>query len=87
MTRKIRLEHGCKLLQSTSLSIAVIAKDSGFTNLSNFNRQFLREMGIAPRDYRALDQKDKDKLLEKVFGHRNQLLQQPMPADGVPSSF
>jgi AraC-like DNA-binding protein len=87
MTRKIRVEHGCKLLQSTSLSVAAIAKDSGFTNLSNFNRQFLKEMGIAPRDYRALSQNDKEKLLEKIFGHRNQLLQQPMPANGVPSAF
>ena len=87
MTRKIRVEHGCKLLQSTSLSVAAIAKDSGFTNLSNFNRQFLKEMGIAPRDYRALSQNEKEKLLEKIFGHRNQLLQQPMPADGVLSAF
>jgi AraC-like DNA-binding protein len=87
MTRKIRVEHGCKLLESTSLSVAAIAKDSGFTNLSNFNRQFLKEVGITPRDFRALSQKDKVKLLEKIFGHRNQLLQQPMPANGLPSEF
>jgi AraC-like DNA-binding protein len=67
--------------------VAAIAKDSGFTNLSNFNRQFLKEMGIAPRDFRALSQKDRDKLLEKIFGHKNQLLQQPLPANGVRSEF
>ena len=76
MIRKLRIEHGCKILSSTDLSIAAIAKDCGFTNLSNFNRQFLREMGISPRAFRALTQKQKAALLESVFGHKNQLLQQ-----------
>jgi len=76
MIRKLRIEHGCKMLSSTDLSVAAIAKDSGFTNLSNFNRQFLREMGISPRSFRLLDQRKKAELLENVFGHKNQLLQQ-----------
>jgi AraC-like DNA-binding protein len=76
MIRKLRIEHGCKLLSSTDLAIATIAKDCGFTNLSNFNRQFLRELGITPRDFRGLNPKQRVILLEKVFGHKNQLLQQ-----------
>ncbi len=76
MIRKLRIEHGCKLLGSTDLSIAAISKDCGFSNLSNFNRQFLREMGITPRAFRALNPKIRVGLLERVFGHKNQLLQQ-----------
>ena len=76
MIRKLRIEHGCKLLASTEMPVATIAKDCGFTNLSNFNRQFLREMGTTPRDFRGLNSKQRSILLEQVFGHKNQLLQQ-----------
>lgn len=76
MIRKLRIEHGCKLLGSTDFSIATISKDCGFTNLSNFNRQFLREMGITPRAFRLLNPKERVILLERAFGHKNQLLQQ-----------
>lgn len=76
MIRRLRIEHGCKLLSSTDLSIASVAKKSGFTNLSNFNRQFLREMGLVPREFRALVRNRQMKLLESVFGDMNQLLQQ-----------
>jgi AraC-like DNA-binding protein len=76
MIRKLRIEHGCKLLGSKDLSIATISRECGFSNLSNFNRQFLREMGITPREFRGLSQKQKVFLLESVFGYKNQLLQQ-----------
>jgi AraC-like DNA-binding protein len=76
MIRKLRIEHGCNLLVSTELPIAIISKDCGFTNLSNFNRQFLREMGVSPRAFRALQIRQRVALLEQVFGHKNQLLQQ-----------
>jgi AraC-like DNA-binding protein len=75
MIRKMRIEHGCKLLGSTENSIATISRDCGFTNLSNFNRQFLREMGLTLRDFRALSQKERSVLLQRVFGYKNQLLQ------------
>jgi AraC-like DNA-binding protein len=76
MIRKLRIEHSCKLLSATELSVASICKDCGFTNLSNFNRQFLREMGVTPREFRALSNKERVVLLERVFGHKNQILQQ-----------
>lgn len=75
MIRKLRIEHGCKLLDSSELSIATISRDCGFTNLSNFNRQFLREMGLTPREFRALTHTEKGALHELVFGYKNQLLQ------------
>ena len=76
MIRILRIEHGCKLLTSTELSVAAIAKDCGYTNLSNFNRQFLKEMGTTPREFRAMKSKVRSALLEKIFGHKNALLQQ-----------
>jgi AraC-like DNA-binding protein len=76
MIRKLRIEHGCKLLTSTELSVAAIAKDCGYTNLSNFNRQFLKEMGVTPREFRTMKAKSRSDLLETIFGHKNALLQQ-----------
>ena len=33
-------------------SVLDIAQESGFPNLSNFNRRFLADKGVSPRDYR-----------------------------------
>ncbi len=49
---ELRLAHAQRLLARSDRSISEIALDSGFPNLSNFNRQFLRRRGRTPRDYR-----------------------------------
>lgn len=48
----IRIEYACKLLQNDKMSISQIAFDSGFYNLSNFNRQFKSLKKITPLAYR-----------------------------------
>jgi AraC-like DNA-binding protein len=48
----IRIEYACKMLQNDKLSISQIAFDSGFYNLSNFNRQFKAIKKITPLAYR-----------------------------------
>ena len=49
----LRIEHALKLLQSSSdLSIAEIAEQSGFYNISNFNRQFKSQKNRTPKNYR-----------------------------------
>lgn len=47
-----RINYICKELADTSKNISDIAFDSGFKNLSNFNRQFLKVMGCTPIQYR-----------------------------------
>ncbi len=49
---EIRLDYACKLLQNDKMSISQIAFDSGFYNLSNFNRQFKVIKKITPLAYR-----------------------------------
>ena len=49
---EIRLGHASRLLADTDLSISEICYRSGFRNLSNFNRQFKRQYGLAPLRYR-----------------------------------
>ncbi len=49
---EVRLGHACRLLLETHRAIVDIAFDSGFRNLSNFNRRFLRTYGCSPREYR-----------------------------------
>lgn len=47
-----RLRKATELLQHSSLSILEIASEVGFTNLSNFNRQFKKAYHMTPSHYR-----------------------------------
>jgi len=49
---EIRLNHASKLLLENKMSVAEICFDSGFNNLSNFNRQFLKQYKMNPLTYR-----------------------------------
>ncbi len=50
---EIRIEHACKLLTVDKISVAEISFESGFNNLSNFNRQFKAIKKITPLAYRT----------------------------------
>ena len=49
---EIRVEESCKMLISDKYTISQISEACGFTNLSNFNRQFKKITGTTPRAYR-----------------------------------
>jgi AraC-like DNA-binding protein len=49
---EVRLSHACKLLSETDYSISVVSYESGFMNLSNFNRHFKLIIGKTPLEYR-----------------------------------
>lgn len=49
---KIKIEFACKLLMNNDLSILDVSLDSGFYNLSHFNKQFRKFTGKAPSEYR-----------------------------------
>lgn len=49
---QIKIEFACKLLMDKNLSILEVALDSGFNNLSHFNKQFKKNTGVHPTDYR-----------------------------------
>lgn len=58
----IRVRHAATLLGfRRGLPIARIARESGFRNLSVFNRQFRKRLGVAPAAYRK--QQDSEMLL------------------------
>lgn len=47
-----RLKKAAHFLQHSDLAIIDIASQSGFNNLSNFNRQFKKYYQITPSQYR-----------------------------------
>jgi len=47
----IRVGYACKILTDASQNISGIAYDSGFGNISNFNRQFKKIKGITPSQF------------------------------------
>lgn len=55
---EVRVNHALKLLKETNYSMAVISYESGFTNLSNFNRYFKAITGKKPlqcrKEFRSL---------------------------------
>lgn len=48
---EVRISHACKLLRKTDLNISQICYESGYNNISNFNRQFKKNTGLTPREY------------------------------------
>ncbi len=49
---ELRVAHACRLLSDEHISIAGVSYESGFNNLSHFNKQFREITGLSPRDYR-----------------------------------
>jgi AraC-like DNA-binding protein len=62
MTRKtlvevvteFRIKHACQLLTSTDKSVSDICFESGFGNISFFNKQFKNALGHSPLAYRKM---------------------------------
>jgi transcriptional regulator GlxA family with amidase domain len=48
MVHRPRLAQACKLLDTTTSPVTVIASASGHRNPSNVNRQFRAELGLTP---------------------------------------
>ena len=51
--RRIRLQKGLELLQTTDLSITEIAYDTGFSDPSCFSKTFIEEFGKTPTEVRG----------------------------------
>lgn len=51
-TNEFRIAHACRMLGDDNLTIAAVSFESGFNNLSHFNRQFKNITGLSPRAYR-----------------------------------
>ena len=49
---EFRVRHAIRLLAESNIKISIIAQECGFHNLSNFNEQFKKIMGLTPKDYR-----------------------------------
>ncbi|WP_422082943.1 AraC family transcriptional regulator [Ulvibacterium sp.] len=49
---EIRIGYACKLISENEYNITRICYESGYNNISNFNRQFRRIMGKSPSQYR-----------------------------------
>ncbi len=48
---EVRIGYACRLLSEKSMSISQICYESGYSNLSNFNRQFKKIKSMTPSQY------------------------------------
>ncbi|TAH02887.1 MAG: AraC family transcriptional regulator [Sphingobacteriales bacterium] len=49
---ELRLGHASRLLIDTTQSVAEVAYNCGFNNISNFNRLFKKKKGCTPKEFR-----------------------------------
>jgi AraC-like DNA-binding protein len=49
---RIKTDFACKLLMNNDLSVLEVCLDSGYNNLSHFNKQFKKNTGLSPSEYR-----------------------------------
>lgn len=49
----IRLKHAAHLLETSTLSIALVSEHTGFSSPSFFAKQFAKMFGCLPKDYRG----------------------------------
>lgn len=49
----LRLNEAQRLLKKTNLTVLEICYESGFKNLSNFNKLFRKHLGVNPRKFRS----------------------------------
>jgi len=61
---EMRIESSCTLLLDGNNTIEAVCYDVGYSNLSNFNRQFKKIKGMTPSEYRKL--RDKGTLDEQI---------------------
>lgn len=54
LVTEFRIKHACQLLRNTSKTMVEICFESGFGNLSHFNKQFKEWMKVPPLQYRKL---------------------------------
>ncbi|MEX0769230.1 MAG: AraC family transcriptional regulator [Balneolaceae bacterium] len=50
---EVRVSQACKLLRNSDFNISQICFESGFNNVSNFNRQFKKVVGFSPSAYKS----------------------------------
>lgn len=48
---EVRITQACKLLRNSNLNISQVCFESGYNNVSNFNRQFKRITNTTPKNY------------------------------------
>ncbi len=51
---ELRVGQACRVLLETDKPISTVAYESGFNNLSNFNRRFRDLRGVSPRRFRQI---------------------------------
>lgn len=60
----VRINEACKLLQKSTENIEDISGVCGFNNISTFNRNFKKIMGLTPKDWRKNTENHGKNLLE-----------------------
>lgn len=56
---ELRINHACKLIKTTNMSITSISMECGFGSIRNFNRVFMKIKGTTPGEYKLKSTSEK----------------------------
>ena len=65
---QIKIEHACRLLENSELSVLEVSLECGFHSISHFGKIFKNTVGITPKEYRkrvAFHQIENGKLMDE----------------------
>ena len=52
---EIKIEHACRLLENTQLSVLEISLECGFSSISHFGKIFKSTVGMTPKEYKKYE--------------------------------
>ena len=52
---RLRIEKACRLLSGTDTTVTLVAANCGYDSIRSFNRNFIKHMGVSPKNYKAVD--------------------------------
>jgi len=61
---RVRIGQACGMLYASDDQVTAICYQSGYQNLANFNRHFLKMKGMTPSAYREAARKDLTRKME-----------------------
>ena len=82
---RVRIGHACRMLTDTQIPVSVIAARSGFSNVSNFNRQFKAAKQLTPAAYRQQftgARRAEDELVQRLSERSPSLERKPASYEG-----
>ena len=84
-TNRLRLEKAARLIKASSMSLAAVSLECGFSSPSTFSRSFKNYFSISPSTYKKSGQIENSKICKELFPMNEYLV--PMSSEELKKNF